>query len=120
MYYVPGAIRIFHNPTKFSLCVMISIASLLALIFLTIIRKVREYIKLKNHVVKAPVIDAEEETSSEEEPSTEEKSEKPDEAEETSETPEVKTETPAPSEDAEKETQTPEDTTVSLEGTEEA
>ena len=113
-------IELTYNPTKFSLCVMISIASLLALIFLTIIRKVREYIKLKNHVVKAPVIDAEEETSSEEEPSTEEKSEKPDETEETSETPEVKTETPAPSEDAEKETQTPEDTTVSSEGTEEA
>ena len=36
-----------YHPSKFSLCVMISVVSLIALIFFTILRKVFEYLKVK-------------------------------------------------------------------------
>ena len=115
-------VELTYHPTKFSLCVLISVASVIALVFLTIIRKIRESVAMKKRLAAAGAVDVEMDVSDETDSDVEEKETPADVTDDvpaddakTSEEGSETAEEAAPKTD-----ETPEDNAVSPEGSEEA
>ena len=118
-----------YHPSKFSLCVMITVVSILALIFLTIIRKVLEYLRIKKNLAAEEESDIEDESGdgkSTEAPEDTVSPETPAEEvteEKTEVVPETEPKEEVPAESAEgkaEEEKASEDSSVSPEGSEES